>query len=421
MTAPADGLVSLLLAGAVLALGAMLLRQLGQRRQLQRWLADPGQNEIPEGSGAWRDIFSLLQRWRKEDQRARKLLGGNLDRFHQAAQALPDGVILLDPEGHIVWLNRAAGEHFGLDPARDVGTVIGQLVRQSGFHELYAAFRAGETVKPVVMETAGSEPRRVLSLSLLSFADTGILLLSRDITEISRAEAVRRDFIANVSHELRTPLTVICGFLEHLTAGDAAAEASVKGSLALMAGQARRMNRLVEDLLTLTRLENAAEPPRDDPVDVPELLEGLLAEARALSQGRHVIELGRVDPVGLRGSSGEVQSAFGNLVSNAIRYTPDGGRVGLSWVAEGDRLVFAVADSGIGIPPEHIPRLTERFYRVDKGRSANTGGTGLGLAIVKHVLARHQGTLGIKSAVGRGSTFSACFPAERKLALDREG
>jgi two-component system phosphate regulon sensor histidine kinase PhoR len=395
-----------------LALGVMLRRQIVWREELRRWLGDPDNREAPDGGGRWRDIFSMLQRMRKEDRKARQALSDSLERFRLAAQALPDGIVLLDAEGHIEWMNLAAADHFGLDPARDIGTLIVHLIRQGGFHEFFGGFRAGGDGGPLVLHAGTEGTRRVLSLSLIPFAGTGVLLLSRDIGEIVRTEAMRRDFVANVSHELRTPLTVISGFIEHLTEEETPLDASTRATLALMAEQSSRMTRLVEDLLTLSRLENAPEPPRDDPVDVPALLLALLAEARALSGGRHLIELEEVAPRGMRGSADEIRSAFANLVMNAVRHTPPGGRVGIAWREEDGSLVFSVADNGIGIPAEHIPRLTERFYRVDKGRSASTGGTGLGLAIVKHVLARHKGTLAIRSDVGRGSVFSATFPAD---------
>jgi two-component system phosphate regulon sensor histidine kinase PhoR len=407
-------LIGLLLA-ILLVVIFLLYRQTAQRRQLQHWLADPLTHEIPEGRGSWREVFSQLQRLRKEESRARTALGGSLDRFHQAAQALPDGVILLDTGGYIEWLNHAATEHFGFDPARDVGTLVEQLIRQSAFHAFLEAFRAGQEIKPLTLQVDTVGTRRTLSILLISFADTGILLLSRDISEIARAEAMRRDFIANVSHELRTPLTVISGFLEQLTSEPAPSDESFKGFLTLMAEQAQRMNRLVEDLLTLSRLESTAEPPRQDTVDVPALIDLLANEARVLSNGRHVIELEALAACKLCGSCDEIRSAFGNLISNAIRYTPAGGRIRLAWECDAERLCFVVSDTGIGIPQEHIPRLTERFYRVDKGRSTNSGGTGLGLAIVKHVLARHQGALMIRSKIGEGSVFMACLPAERKI------
>jgi two-component system phosphate regulon sensor histidine kinase PhoR len=404
-----------LLGLALLALAWLLLRAARQRRQLQRWLENPDEREIPEGKGTWREVFSALQRRRKEEIRARAEVDALLGRFRLAVQALPDGVILLDAAGHIQWLNEAAGRHFGLDPARDAGTLVGQLVRQAELHDQFVRFRAGDGDDPVILHMSGERPA-VLSVLLRAFAGTGIVLLSRDITEIARTEVIRRDFIANVSHELRTPLTVISGFLEQLSDEPPPPPDAARVFLGLMAEQSGRMNRLVEDLLTLSRLENDTEPPREEEVDVPGLLESLRSEASALSGGKHVIELGEVAACPVCASADELRSAFGNLVSNAVRYTPEGGRIALSWRIEDGCPVFSVADSGIGIPPEHIPRLTERFYRVDKGRSTATGGTGLGLAIVKHVLARHQGTLTIRSEVGRGSVFSAHLPIKRIAA-----
>ena len=400
-----------------LILATMLVGQTRQRSKLLAWLKDPQQHEIPDGIGTWCEIFSQLQRLRKEELRIRTALGGNLDRFLQASQALPDGVILLDAESHIEWLNVAACEHFGLDANRDIGTLVVQLIRQTDFNDMFSDFRAGRNVPPLVIKLGTNGSRRMLSLMLVSFADSGIMLLSRDISEIARAEIMRRDFIANVSHELRTPLTVITGFLEQLTAAPLEPAQPIGGFLTLMSEQAQRMNRLVDDLLRLSRLENTTEPPRDDDIDIAKLMESLLTEARLLSRERHRIELGYVCECWIRGSNDEIRSAFSNLVSNAVRYTPADGTITLSFEGQGPQLAFTVTDTGIGIPPEHIPRLTERFYRVDKGRSAETGGTGLGLAIVKHVLARHQGTLSIRSKVGQGSTFMAFLPSERRIAL----
>lgn len=406
-----------LLALLVVGLGAHAVFHHRQRQQLRHWLDDPELNAIPDGGGNdWGEIFSRLRRLRKQERMERRALELTLERFRKAVQSLPDGVVLLDGDGYIEWLNPAAHEHLGLDPERDVGTLIEQLIRHESFYLYLQDFRAGKSAEPLVL-TVGNEQRKcVLSLLLLRFAYTGMLLLSRDITEIARTETIRRDFIANVSHELRTPLTVISGFLEELTAPGGPSGEAAHGFLTLMAEQSLRMNRLVSDLLTLSRLENATEPPRNESVDVPALVTALLAEGQALSGGRHAIEAGEVADLKVRGSTDELRSAFGNLVSNAVRYTPAGGRILLSWRLENGMPTFSVTDTGIGIPPEHIPRLTERFYRVDKGRSTASGGTGLGLAIVKHVLARHHGLLSIRSNVGQGSTFTALLPAGRIVA-----
>jgi two-component system phosphate regulon sensor histidine kinase PhoR len=410
-------LVLLVLLLLVCVPSILLLVQLRQRRQLRIWLNQPEVRNTPDGIGAWRDIFTRLQRLRKEDHIERIALASSRDRFRLMVQTMPDGIILLDGNDHIEWMNATACRQFGLDAQRDAGTLIEQLIRHSLFIEYLTDFRAGRQRDPLVLALNGDQPKCVLSISLFLFGDAGGLLLARDITEIARAETIRRDFIANVSHELRTPLTVISGFLEQLTSENAPPAEAARGFLVLMNEQAQRMNRLVEDLLTLSRLENASTPPREERVNVPALMQTLLIESRALSGSRHTIELGEVAPCWVQGSPDELRSAFGNLVSNAVRYTPAGGSITLSWSDADGSPTFAVTDTGIGIPPEHVPRLSERFYRVDKGRSAASGGTGLGLAIVKHVLARHQGALLIRSEVGRGSTFSACLPAARLIRV----
>lgn len=400
---------------AVLVLAVLLAGQLRQRKALRAWLEAPELHTIPDGSGNWRDVFSRLQSLRKQERKKHVELGNALERFRLAAQALPDGVALLDDRFHIEWLNASACRHFNLDPARDLGAMISQLIRNSEFHALVEDFRAGRNRPATLLRSGDNGSERIYSVSLIAFADAGVLLLSTDVTERERTDLIHRDFIANVSHELRTPLTVISGFLEQFDADDPPQGEAARGFHRLMAQQAERMNRLVADLLTLSRLENSQQPPRDEEVDVPELVAALCVEAQALSGGKHVVETAGVCPAKLRGSADELRSAFGNLVFNAVRYTPEGGRIVLSWHAVAGEPTFTVTDNGIGISAEHIARLTERFYRVDKGRSSATGGTGLGLAIVKHVLARHGGELAIQSAPGKGSTFSARLPRERLL------
>ncbi len=404
------------LSALAILLAVLLAIQARERRELRDWLADPSGRDIPDGSGAWQEIYSLLQRWRKEDLRERNALTNSLEHFRLAAQALPDGVVLLDDQGRIEWLNTAACEQFTLDINRDIGISIGQLIRQREFHEYLTAFqqdsRAAESIQ---LRFSGTGAERVFSLMLLPFSDSGILLLSRDITAMVKTDIIRRDFVANVSHELRTPLTVICGFLEQFASDTPPTGEIARRFLQLMTEQATRMNRLVSDLLTLSRLENDSQPPRDETIDMPAVIDNILAEAKALSNGRHRLDTGEISTVKLRGNMEEIRSAVSNLVSNAVRYTPEGGTVTITWRDEGGRSVFAVRDTGIGIQKEHLPRLTERFYRVDKGRSTATGGTGLGLAIVKHVVVRHGGSLKIDSEIGKGSVFSASFPADRQV------
>jgi two-component system phosphate regulon sensor histidine kinase PhoR len=413
MTGFAGNLLAWALALLLAVLVAYLFAQAGQRRALIRWLANPG-SDMPDGRGPWREVFSMLQRREKESRRATDHLARSLDHFRLATQALPDGVILLDDQTHIEWMNTAAVEHFGLDAKRDVGTLAGQLIRQGEFHAYLTAFKERRIgADPFQLRLTGEAATRVVSLLLIPFADSGILLLSRDVTDLVRADVIRRDFVANVSHELRTPLTVISGFLEQFASEHPPTGETARRFLALMADQAGRMNRLVTDLLTLSRLENDSQAPRNDAIDLAALLDSILAEAKALSGDRHVFVTKCMEPLQLRGSPEEIRSAFGNLVSNAVRYTPEGGTITLSLKYNENGLVFEVADTGIGIPKEHLSRLTERFYRIDKGRSAATGGTGLGLAIVKHVLLRHDARLEIASVPGKGSVFSAVFPANR--------
>ncbi|HMV06589.1 MAG TPA: phosphate regulon sensor histidine kinase PhoR [Accumulibacter sp.] len=401
----------LLLLVAILAL--LLYGQIRQRVALHKWLLAPDASAVPDGVGAWRAVFSQLQRLHKDEQSAYQALANSLERFRLAAEALPDGVILLDGDQHIEWLNATAAHHFALDAWRDIGTQIGHLIRHSDFHQLLASDRRGGPPEPLLLRLNGNGPEQIVSIALIPYAGTGTLLLSRDVTERARSEAMRRDFVANVSHELRTPLTVISGFIEQFTGATPPSGDAAQRFYRLIAEQSTRMISLVADLLTLSRLENDTQPPVDEIIPMDELLDTLCAEAEALAEGKLTVVIGRNSAGKLRGSSHEIRSAFGNLVSNAVRYTPAGGTVTLAWQVVEGCPVFSVSDTGIGIPAEHIPRLTERFYRIDKGRSSATGGTGLGLAIVKHVLVRHQGRLTIQSEIGRGSVFSAVLPASR--------
>jgi len=400
----------------------MLLFHWWQLSKLMRWIRSGQVDAVPEGSGLWGDVFAALYHQQKAHGRDRADLAASLDRFLMAASVLPDGVIILDKEGRIEWFNHVASQQFGLDPTRDIGTPVTHLVRQPEF-AAYLSMNtlAGKSLvgqEPALIK-AGSKGSERYSISLIPFSDDGRLMLSRDVTQIERADTMRRDFVANVSHELRTPLTVVMGFLEHMIgdqSGPPMSEETRQRFLTLIQDQVGRMNRLVDDLLTLSRLENTVQLQSEEVVDVPSLVAQVAAEARVLSGGRHRIQVDNGSAY-LRGSLSELRSAFSNLVGNAVRYTPEGGEVTLHWGMEDGMAVFSVSDTGIGISPEHLPRLTERFYRVDKGRSASTGGTGLGLAIVKHVLQHHQGSLDIRSNQGEGSTFRAVFPLTRLVPV----
>ncbi|HUN70174.1 MAG TPA: phosphate regulon sensor histidine kinase PhoR [Burkholderiales bacterium] len=395
---------------AVLLAGG-LYHQWREFGKLRRWASQPRLTDPPEAEGAWGDVFNLLHRHRRSMLKRRRELAKLMVRSRRGAQALPYGVAVLDANYRLDWCNEAAREHLGLNLEHDRGQPIVHVVRAPEFVDY---LRAGEFSEALRMKLPGSP--RTLAVQIVSFGDEEHLLLSQDVTGIERVEAMRRDFVANVSHELRTPLTVLVGFLE--TIQDLKLDASrVRDYVSLMAPQAERMKRLIDDLLTLSSLEHAPAPPDAERVPLRPLLERVRAETEALSAGKHRISLEAGGEHDLLGAESEIASAFVNLASNAVRYTPAGGSIRIRWrsgaeVADGGG-EFSVEDTGIGIDPEHLPRLTERFYRVDRGRSRETGGTGLGLSIVKHALVRHQATLTIDSTPGKGSRFTARFPAAR--------
>jgi len=388
-----------------LGLVAVILWHARHLSRLQRWLADPGAGDVPEAQGIWDEALAALHRLERAQGKREQGLADSLASMRRAVQALPDGVVILDRANRIEWLNRTAEAQLGLDARTDLGQNIANLVRSPEFVEYLQAAQDGS-----IRISRG--PGRSISAQLIPFGQSQKLLLSRDVTQAERVETMRRDFVANVSHELRTPLTVLVGFLE--TVRELKLDPQrVRDYIGMMQDQASRMQRIIEDLLTLSALDNA--PPASDEARLAlgPLVERLKADAEALSAGKHTIKTSIEGASDLLGVETELASAFGNLVSNAIRYTPAGGTVTLLWREDADGARFTVADTGIGIEAEHIPRLTERFYRVDRSRSRETGGTGLGLAIAKHALARHNATLEIESQPGKGSRFSARFPAQR--------
>lgn len=380
---------------------------------LERWLqlSDHSPASIPAGSGAWDDVFAYLARYVRQHSQSQELLSLALERMRRVTSAMPDGIVILDETDRIEWCNSVAEQHLGINLSLDTGQQITYLVRQIPFVEYLAARKYSN---PLILNQTRQQGI-IVSLQLVPYGYNQKLLISRDITRFERIETMRRDFIANVSHELRTPLTVIGGFLETLSADENVNTGFNKRALALMSEQTTRMQRLIEDLLILSRLENEQSSVNEKSVDVTSLLRGILQDAESLSAGRHQIKLNIATQDKLLGSEEELRSAFGNLISNAIRYTPDSGEISINWEKRDGQGLFFVQDSGIGIEPEHIPRLTERFYRVDSSRSRETGGTGLGLAIVKHVLSRHQARLEIASQVGKGSRFTIWFPANRLI------
>ena len=402
--------------GATVAFGFLaaiqafvMLRRLLQEYRLSRWLENPDQVSAPEATGTWGDIFYRLQKLQRRQRASRSELTSALEQFECAAEAVPDGMVILGRTDQIQWCNPASRKYLGLDCQRDRGQFVRYLLRQAHFLEFFDAVDYSRRLvckSPLNREIT-------LSIQLVPFGEGKKLLVARDITDLERVDAMRRDFIANVSHELRTPLTVVGGFVETLAdAHDLKPEES-RRYYDLMLDHTRRMQRLLDDLLTLSRLESADHGLQEEMVDVPGMTEALKTEAESLSRGRHRVALKLESDAWLKGNLQEIRSALGNLVSNAVRYTPEGGEVALAWRERDGEGIFSVTDTGEGIAAEHIPRLTERFYRVDRSRSRETGGTGLGLAIVKHVLTRHGARLDIQSIPGKGSTFSAVFPAAR--------
>jgi two-component system phosphate regulon sensor histidine kinase PhoR len=404
---------------AVLAIGAAAIIgfHVFHLQVLIDWASGPLDDTVPAGRGSWAATFDAIHRRvraRAADQRDMRHL---LDRFQQMAEAIPDGIVVLDNSNRIEWANPRAAAQLGLDLAHDVGQAIVNLVRQP---EFLRYLESGDYAEPIVV-ASGRDARITLALQLVPFSFEKKMLMSRDVSELEAVSRMRRDFIANVSHELKTPLTVISGFVETMQDMDLDAKQR-KRFLQLMQEQARNMQRLVADLLTLSALESEHNATADERFAIVPLMLELSTEAKALSKGQHDVALDIGDVATVLGNREELSSAFGNLVSNAVRYTPSNGKINISWHIDPDGTgVFTVTDSGIGVAPEHVPRLTERFYRVDRSRSRATGGTGLGLAIVKHVLLRHQAELEITSDLGQGSTFAVKLPARRVMRAPETG
>lgn len=420
--APASYRLAGMLVGVVLGGLIWFVIDLSRGVKLLGWLRAGDMSDGVMSHGLWGEVSDRTRRLVRSRERQTLESQSRLNDFLAALQASPNGVVLLDAQGRIEWFNQTATDHFGFDPQRDMLQHFGNLVRDPGF----AAYFAGDDFqRDVVMPGRGSTLSRPVTLSvhLHPYGEGRSLLLSRDITALEQADAMRRDFVANVSHEVRTPLTVLSGFVETLQTLQLD-EPDRQRYLALMAQQADRMQTLVKDLLTLSRIEGSPLPGLDERIPVATLMHQVEMEARALSrivsrdsETVQTLRFFSVSDRELVGVSSELLSAMTNLVGNAIRYTPVEGTIQVNCECDPEgRLVFSVRDTGPGIAQEHIPRLTERFYRVDRSRSRETGGTGLGLAIVKHVVQRHGAQLTIESVPGQGSTFTIIFPANRVVA-----
>ena len=403
--------------------------------KLHHWLKKPVLSSMPNGTGIWEDIFAALYQEHRKNSRSQTQLSSTLERFRHAASALPDGVVVLNSENEIEWCNPPAEAQLGLNLKHDQNQPIIYLVRHSDFVNNLQAHEQSESVKsnslehnPQKLENSASissklepiklkswrNPEITLEIQLIPFGSKQKLLICRDVTSLEKTEVMRRDFIANVSHELRTPLTVVGGFLETIADMDGAVPTSLKNYFSMMMEQTSRMRRIIEDLLTLSTIESNTQSPVDSEIDMPKLLNQIQNDAKSLSKSLnkvpHHVHLEMDKTLFIKGAQEELYSALSNLTSNAIRYTPAGGDIFIGWKLRDEFAVFSVRDTGIGIEQQHIDRLTERFYRVDRSRSRETGGTGLGLAIVKHILNRHNARLEIESESGVGSIFSIVFP-----------
>ena len=395
-------------AGLACALSVHLAWQLAHLFRLEWWLRHRSYADAPDVGGVWGEIIAQIVRLHRRKRFHKQRFVQLIRQLQRSTAALPNGVVILNGQREIIWFNRMAGRLLNLRRTADLGLRIENLLREPEFAR-YLAHQ--DFSNPVVISPTTGEDC-YLSLQVVPYGDGQQLLLVSDVSRQMRLEAVRRDFVANASHELRSPLTVISGYLETLSQ-DPALDRDLQGPVAEMRRQAERMTAIIRDLLELSRLEETDEVVGGESLDVPALISMLRKDV--LARPTHPRDVrARIDSdAHLVGDEPEIHSAFSNLVDNAAKYTPPEGSIEMRWWVDDEGAHFSVTDTGMGIPAEHIPRLTERFYRVDAGRSRSTGGSGLGLAIVKHVLQRHGAELEVQSALGSGSTFTCHFPLQR--------
>ncbi len=418
LAALAGWLLGSTLLGLLGGLALLLALHLYHAAQLLAWLRKPKKRELPDGVGIWRDVYQLSLDRHKQARKRKKRLGAIVREFRASTTALPDAAVVLDRLGCIVWFNQAAIGLLGLRGQPDIGLRINNLLRHPDFHSY---FGQNGTQDQGVEIPAPSDSESTLWIRVIPYGNGQRLLIARDITELKRVEISRRDFVANASHELRTPLTVLRGYLDMMgeESGQSGQLSVWKDPIEEMRRQSSRMQCIIADLLRLANLESGAGYADLNPVDMPALIAGVIEEAEHLSDDQHSIEAEVDENLHLLGEQADLHSVVSNLLSNALRYTPPGGRIRLRWAREADEARLSVIDTGIGIAARDITRLTERFYRADVARSRETGGTGLGLAIVKHALERHESSLSIRSEPGRGSEFRCHFPARRLSAPSR--
>lgn len=391
-----------------LSLAAYLAWQLFNRWRLQQWLAQ-AELDPPESLGAWSEIFDQIHALQRRNQRQYAQQVAATDELMRVTNAFPDASLVIDQHDKLTWFNEAARDLLGLKTPADLGHPVTNLVRDPEFADWLAV---QEQISSKLEMPAPHDENRRLLVSAVRFGEDQRLVIMRDISDIYNLERIRRDFVANVSHELRTPLTVLQGYLESIR--DQCPE-DLRAPVERMHGQATQMGDLINDLLELARLQSDEHASEDEHIDVPAMLAQLRELAEELSEGAHKIHFDVDTDLDLRGIRADLESAFRNLIQNAVHYTPAGGNITVSWQDTETGPQFSVADDGPGIPRKDIPRLTERFYRVGSDRSRKGGGTGLGLAIVKHVLNAHQARLVVRSELGAGSTFVCQFPAERRI------
>ena len=406
------GLTGLLAVSCLILLG-WLAWHLYQISRLYNWLKNPKLNTLPRArSGVWGDIFDTLLSQAKSRKKRKQKLASALLHLNRLTEALPNGVLLLDAQGRIEWLNRPAAQHLALDLAHDHQAILKNLIRSPEFHAFMQA-APDQQAPDIHMVIHG----RSILINRSAFDKDQTLLVTQDLTTVERLNTTRSDFVANVSHELRTPLTVVNGFIETLIDLPDTPREQQQEFLGLMQQESNRMLDLIADLLTLSRLESGQTDEHLQTINFSELIERTAAEGRALSQEQHTFTTDITPDIWLNGIALDLHNAFSNLIFNAVRYTPAGGSIHINLLPEDEHHIrFSVSDTGPGIAAEHLPRLTERFYRVDPGRARQHGGTGLGLAITKHALSKHYAELEIQSQPGSGSTFSAVLETIAKPA-----
>ena len=408
-------LVGQVLWSLLIAVTAYLVWHIRNLYELERWLNGKRKGYPGAHGGLWGDVNDALYQMHRRNNKRKKRLSRILSRFRKSTDAMPDATVVLDEQGNIEWWNRESKRIFGLKSSQDAGQPLVNLVRTPEFVEFMYSGGSQDRIEMV----SPVDENIHLSVRIIPYGNKQRLLVARDITRLYQLEQMRQDFIANVSHELRTPITVISGYLEALAdESDSAPPAEWKQTLLVMQKQSQRMEDIVRDLLLLTRLETEGQALREQHVNVPALLDMVRDNAMVLGHKKQQVTLDMDRSWHLKGNRDELYSVFSNLVNNAVRYTPEGGDIEISWYRKDDKTIFSVRDNGIGIAAHHLDRLTERFFRVDVGRSRDSGGTGLGLAIVKHILNRHQAELHVESTPGKGSTFQVEFPVARIREAD---